>query len=190
MLSPVVYRADAPNEVYFAGARLNRWTGRAPFVKRIPPGLDIVRVSALLTCAALVRREVFETIGLNDEQFFFQYDDIDLSTRCLESGWDLAVDLGAGVIDRIGGTMAAASPERTYYATRNRAHFIRKHIRGLHAAVAYGVLGATWLTNVMLWTTRRDLSRIMASVLGLRDFLAGSMGRRGEPGRWEWRQVL
>jgi N-acetylglucosaminyl-diphospho-decaprenol L-rhamnosyltransferase len=190
MISAVVYRADAPDTVYFAGAHLNRWTARTPFIKNIPPNRDIAIVSAVLTCAALVRREVFETVGLIDEKFFFQYDDIDLSTRCVQSGWDLAVDLRAGVLDKIGATLPAASPERTYYATRNRAYFIQKHIGGIQAAVAYAVLAGTSVTKLIYWTTRRDRARIMATLLGFRDFLARSMGRRGEPGSWDWRQVI
>lgn len=190
IVSAVVYRADEPDKVYFAGAYLNRWTARTPFITEIRPGRDIVIVSAVLTCAALVRREVFETIGLIDEEFFFQYDDIDLSTRCIDNGWKLAVDLHAGVLDKIGATMPAASPERTYYAIRNRAYFIRKHIGGIHAAVAYGVLAGTSVAKLVYWVTRRDPSRIMATLLGFRDFLARSMGRRGEPGSWDWRQVM
>jgi GT2 family glycosyltransferase len=190
IVSAIVYRADAPNTIYFAGAYLNRWTGRTPFITEIPPGRDIALVSAVLTCAALVRRGVFETVGLVDEEFFFQYDDIDLSTRCVQEGWGLAVDLRAGVIDKIGATLPAASPERTYYAIRNRAYFIQKHIGGIQAVVAYAVLALTSLAKLTYWAMKRDRSRIMATVLGFRDFLLRSMGRRGEPGSWDWRQVM
>jgi len=50
----------------------------------------------------LVRREVFEELGLFDEGYLFWYEDVDLCARCLRAGWEIWYLPGARILHRGG----------------------------------------------------------------------------------------
>jgi GT2 family glycosyltransferase len=61
----------------------------------------------------LARREVFETIGLLDETFFFYLEETDLCLRATARGWRLSVAGGATVLHEGGATVNAGHRGRS-----------------------------------------------------------------------------
>ena len=54
-------------------------------------GSDAIRlVDAVSGCVMLIRREVFERIGLLDEAYFFSFEDIDFCLRARKAGFHTA----------------------------------------------------------------------------------------------------
>ncbi len=47
------------------------------------------RVDAVSGCVMLVRREVFETIGLLPDDYFFSFEDIEFCQRARRAGFDV-----------------------------------------------------------------------------------------------------
>jgi GT2 family glycosyltransferase len=76
-------------------------------------------VDGVSGCAMLVRREVFEQVGLFFEDYFFGFEDLDLCLRARAAGFATACVSSAVVAHEGSVSIGRASPQRIYYATRN-----------------------------------------------------------------------
>jgi GT2 family glycosyltransferase len=119
----VVERAD-PRVVQSLGMRYTGTTGRMrhhAFGRRrdtlTVPALE--EVDGVSGSAMLVRRAVFEHVGLFFEDYFFGFEDLDLCLRARAAGFATAC-VGSAVVAHEGNvSIGRASPQRIYYATRN-----------------------------------------------------------------------
>jgi GT2 family glycosyltransferase len=100
------------------------------------------KVSFLNGCAVLIRREVFESVGLFDEDYFFYSEDLDFSLRAVKSGHKLLYEPSASVWHKI--SLEARVSEFVFYnLSRSRLIFLRKHLSGITRFYAYLIhLGA------------------------------------------------
>lgn len=75
-------------------------------------------------CCMLVRRELFEKIGLLDEKYFLYYEDNDFSQRAEKAGFEIYY-LPKAIIwhKNAGSTGGSGSKLQDYYIARNRMYF-------------------------------------------------------------------
>ncbi len=71
-------------------------------------------------CAALYRREVFDRIGLFDEDFFAYGDDAELGLRARLGGWRAIYAPRAIALHHHSQSLGAYSPQKVFYVERNR----------------------------------------------------------------------
>ncbi|OPX70060.1 MAG: Glycosyltransferase AglI [Methanoregulaceae archaeon PtaB.Bin056] len=76
--------------------------------------------------AALYRRELFDDIGLFDEDFFLYHEDVDLSFRVFLAGWECLYWPKAVVWHENSGTLDYGSDLCIYYVNRNILWFVAK----------------------------------------------------------------
>jgi hypothetical protein len=134
---------------------LSRW--RPP-----PPQLPTrCRTEWVSGASMIVRREVFEKIGLLDEGFYTYFDDIDLCLRATSAGFQTWYEPGSRVIHLDGrstGICRADDPtpnRRPEYWFMARRRFFLKHYGRLHAALA----DAAFIVGFTLWRIRRAIQR-------------------------------
>ena len=116
---------------------------------------------------ALVRREVFEQVGVFDEGYFLYFDDPDLCRRAHRAGWRIRYWPCARVMHLCGQSNPLVEQERVnkrrpsyYYVSRTR-YFAKHYGRvGLLAANALWLAGrAVSLTRELLGRKRRHICR-------------------------------
>jgi GT2 family glycosyltransferase len=121
--------------------------------------------------AALYRRELFETIGSFDEDFFAYLEDVDLAWRAQWRGWKAIYVPSARVYHVHSATGHEGSSLKTYLLARNKIQLLVKNypmpelMLFLPAVVGYEMLSLT----MALWR-RRDLSPVKGRWAGLRLF--------------------
>jgi GT2 family glycosyltransferase len=176
IVGPTIYYLDPPDRIWFAGANRNRWTlslgHRKGKWNRLP--FDQPRdVNYLCAGAMLVRREVFEQVGLFDAGYFMYYEDCDFCMRVSEQGYRLCHVPEAKVWHKVAAsTGGEGSPLEVYYRTWSVFRFLAQHAHGIHRTglivlrVGYVLLRATclWLCG------QQKVARF--AWLGLRDGLA------------------
>jgi N-acetylglucosaminyl-diphospho-decaprenol L-rhamnosyltransferase len=100
----------------------------------------------------LIRRAVFEDLGLMDEGYFMYFDDVDYCRRAARKGWRVLNCPEARVVHLRGGT----SPVKSSAAARKRLPAYYYHSRSRYYSKFYGLMGL-WLAN-LLWSIGRLIS--------------------------------
>lgn len=136
------------------------------------PGGDCdraVEVDWVYTACALVRREVFDGVGLLDENLFFYGDDMDLCYRAHLEGWK-TVFLPQAEIIHYGNRSGSQVFGELYSYGRVRArissldYFLRKHFGALHSYLIRGIMaiGSMALSAVLglIWLAKKGDSEM------------------------------
>lgn len=74
-------------------------------------------------CAMMIRREVFERIGLFDDRYFLYLEDADLSVRTRRAGFRIRYEPRAIIWHKNAQSSGVGSSLQDYYFTRNRLLF-------------------------------------------------------------------
>lgn len=77
----------------------------------------------------MVRRKVFEKIGLLDPSLFLYWEDADFSERARKAGFKIVYFPGTHLWHKVSSsTGGSGSPTNDYFLTRNRVYFANKHL--------------------------------------------------------------
>lgn len=108
----------------------------------------------------MVRREVFESIGLMDEGYFLYYEETDFCLQAKRAGWSCWYVPQSRVMHILGQSTGVTAtnqqPKRLpqYWFDSRRRYFLKNH-GWLYAAV----VDLSWLVGFSLWRARRVLQR-------------------------------
>lgn len=108
---------------------LHRWHIAEP-ESAVPHQTDWVPGAALM-----IRREVFETIGLMDESFFLYFEEVDFCYRAKQAGFECWYVPQSRVVHLVGqssGVTSVRPGRRPRYWFESRARFWLKHYGGVH----------------------------------------------------------
>lgn len=144
IVGPKIYYRTTPPRIWFAGANRHRWSlSLLNFGRGQPDGSrfdEARRVNYLCAGAMLVRRSVFEIVGLFDSGYFMYYEDCDFCIRTSTYGYDLQYVPSAKVWHQVAAsTGGEGSPMEVYYRTCSVFRFIWQHSRGLHRTTLVGL---------------------------------------------------
>lgn len=108
----------------------------------------------------MIRREVFERIGLFDEAYFMYYEEVDFCLRARRAGWACWYVPASRVVHLVGRASGINSadrrPKRTpeYVHESRRRYFLKNHGR-VYTIVA----DAAYLAAFSFWRLRRRIQR-------------------------------
>jgi GT2 family glycosyltransferase len=155
---------------------LHRWA-----ISRPPPD-EPTACDWVAGASMLIRRAVFESIGLLDEGYFLYFEEVDYCLRAARAGWKCWYEPRSRVVHLVGaatGVSDARSAHRRLpeYWFDSRRRFFVKNRGNLYAAVA----DLSWMAGRMLGHTRRVLQRLpdRTPQRFLRDFARQSVFIRG-----------
>jgi GT2 family glycosyltransferase len=140
MICPKMMYFDEPNRIWAAGGTFQPWLGyrTAHFgAGEIDAGQhDRTRnITYVPTCCVLIKKDVFEKIGLMDERYFVYMDDVDFMYRAMKNGIRLIYMSEARLFHKIGRlTGGEDSPFTHRYCTRNRVFFMLIHVGPIYSA--------------------------------------------------------
>ncbi len=131
-----------PMLVQYAGYNpMNMLTGTAvPVGYKLPddPRYDEPRSTAFAHgCAMLVKRAVVEQVGRFAERFFLYYEELDWSQRIRNAGFIIQYQPSAYILHKESMSVGEFSPLKTYFLTRNRILFMRRHGSSVQKLVFY-----------------------------------------------------
>lgn len=158
--STLIYYHDRAKVQAWGGAHFSPVSGRSYHIgafadsSALPSGAEVSKIenntSYVIGAAMLIRRNVFQRIGLLDESYFLYFEELDFATRC-KSHFRLGYAPLSRVYHKEGasiGTHASGgSLISIYYLYRNRLRFTWKH-------------GPQWLPTVICYSLL-DIAKLL-----------------------------
>ena len=184
IIGPVLRSRATPSIVGSLGMSYQPWWGR---MRHVAAGerresLDLGArhdVDAVSGCVMLVKRGVFETIGLLDEDYFFSFEDLDFCLKARRTGFATVLAGTATAYHEGGRTIGADSPRRLYFAARNHLLMARRAAAAGERFRLPFVLSAIVVLNLAHAVRAGGGSigqRLRAVGRGTRDYFAGRFG--------------
>jgi GT2 family glycosyltransferase len=180
-----IYFMDQPDTLWFAGARLGRFTGHTPIAGfgQIDRGQydHVESLDLFCACSVLVTKATLEEAGLMDEQLFLYCEEVDWMLRARKAGLTVAFAPRSRVWHRgMTSTGGARTGTHLYYYTRNILFVMNRELpirfgllRLARNVAMIGVLVAS------VFSQRLDLRTAVRGLCqGIRDYRAGRMGSR------------
>jgi GT2 family glycosyltransferase len=128
---------------------------------------------------------VFREIGLMDNRFFINFDDIDLCLRTHKAGLKIFYVPSAVIWHRVSAAMGIGSPANTYYMTRNALIFFTRHSPGFSKVICVIRIFFDTIRTIVAWRFKSAYKEEIyqrkwkANVLALRDFVLRRFGKMG-----------
>jgi hypothetical protein len=94
-----------------------------------------MQVAYTPTCCVLIRREIFEIVGMMDERYFVYFDDTDFMLRCLKTRLKLFLLPSATLQHKVSSLSGHQANFPNRYVYRNLAYFTCKHFGRFRASV-------------------------------------------------------
>lgn len=176
--SPVI-ESRADDSVWFENGHISWRSGATKHLEVAKNSGEMIESDYIPFCAALLSRELIESVGLIDDDYFLYYEDIDYCTRSSKKGYKNKV-LQTTKIDHKSSSTSGDTFEkiRSYYEARNQLLFNRKHKREISLPWLYYIY---MMRKVLIRALKLKLPGMKASIEGVIDGVRGVTGRGRYP---------
>ena len=183
-VGPLLFDAEVKGRLLAAGGR-DPVRHHHSHIYELPRNGPIHIVEYVPGTVLLGRSELFRTVGILDEEYFFTMEVADLCMRAARRGYVSAVDTRARAFHRLSRSSNLRETLHTYYIIRNRFLFIRKFYPK-QKVLYYGF----WTLYSLALSLKVQFSgkptTAQAVRLGLVDGLRGQFGGQNERVLNEW----
>ena len=130
-------------------------------------------ITRIFTCCTLFRREVLEEVGLFDQDFFYGYEDADLSWRVILRGYQILYVPSSRIYHKSGGTSRTSTrdkrhrPNFYFFWKRNKTLTLLKNYSG---KTLLGLLPLVLFEHsgfIIYWSIKRDKQYSLESLKAL-----------------------
>ncbi len=177
-IGPLLFDAQKKDRLLSAGGR-DPARHHQSHILELGTSAPLQVVECVPGTVVVVRAEVFRTVGLLDEAYFFASEVADLCMQASRQGWLSAIDTRARAFHNLGRSSELRDTLHTYYIIRNRFLLIRKFHRH-RKLLFYGFWTIYSLAlSLKVWLNGRPATA-RAIRLGLLDGLSGRFGGQNE----------
>jgi len=128
-VSPLIYFGPSLEEVWFGGAKVNYKKGTAYHENsQFQNQSESYHVDWLTGCAPLIRSSLLKQLGGFDIRYFLYWEDVDLSLRLRELGYNLAIEPKAIINHLCGQSVSKLNGQSAYYYIRNQMLLAKTHM--------------------------------------------------------------
>lgn len=151
IVSPVLKGKEGSKIIFALGAKFNPILGRTKHVhlKRSP--LSAVEQEMVSGCAMMVKREVFEKIGLFDERFFLYFEDSDFCLRASKAGFKIYVEPKSVIIHKCSSSLGGLSLKKIKYVLWSNFLFNLKWVKPYFWPFAFSYLIVLAIKMIIDW---------------------------------------
>jgi GT2 family glycosyltransferase len=156
----VLFYSSAPQTVQaWGGGWINLWYGHSRHATDPPKPSD--KLDYLTAASMLVRRKVFEQVGLMDDRFFLYWEDAELCYRLRRGGWKLGVAARGTVLHKVNASASKNRGGAERYFTTSGIRFLLEY-------------SATPVLSAALFLSLRILNRaVHGRINGIREVWRG-----------------
>jgi GT2 family glycosyltransferase len=144
MVAPKIYYHHDPQLIWFAGGRINLWTGRVSHrglrQRDLPPKyISPIAVDFLTGCAILAKRGFLEKVGFLNDGYFMYIEDVDWCWRAQQAGFVCLYQPAAKIWHKVGASTSGQF--KVYHKVRSNFQFFKTYAKWYHwPTIVLGVL--------------------------------------------------
>jgi len=169
-----------PEKIWTAGGKISRVRGSGfAYSDRIESKIkpDNKSVTFVSGCCMLIKKEVFEKIGLFDEKFFLYVEDADLCYRTTHAGYKIIVNNHSKILHKVSSsTKENLSLLPIYYVTRNRLYFAKKNFPKFFVLTLFYIIFSMSIKSIY-WILNNNSKNILMIIKAFKDFFSKRMGK-------------
>lgn len=119
-------------EIWYGGGIVNKFTGKTVHLHKgehlESVGNKPQAISFISGCEMLLPRQIIDSIGLMDEDYFLYGEDVDYSLRISKYGFDLKFVPTSIIYHKVNASTSKISKASQYYSARNRRLLIYRNL--------------------------------------------------------------
>ena len=175
MVSPKIVFAEPAGVIQYAGAVTHQpLLGRGVQIGHREPDHgqhdDTRETGHPHGACMLVRREVFDAVGLLPEFYFLYFEELDFAEQARRAGYGVMYCGASSIVHRQSVSIGPGNPQKTYYLHRNRVVFFRRALSGAaFAAFALYYYGVGLPINLLRHARAREWGHARALLRAVRD---------------------
>jgi len=178
IVGPLVRNYSPPHSIQSAGVQINLYIGNSQLITHTSQ--KPIWTDAVHGCAFLIKKEVFEKVGLFDENFFLYWEETDYCIRVRQAGYRILVNPETYILHKISASSGRQTALYLYYYFRNRLLLMRKHAQPVQWVILLVLLPLYILIH--LWKSFREGNNLLMSAKAIwqacKDFNQSAFARR------------
>ncbi len=137
IIGPIIKFKRKGQWIYDFGGQVNFWLGRTSHNEYPSPMVKNIKAPDYLSgCCLLIKRKVFEKIGLLDERYFLFFEDADFCLKAKKAGFKIALEPKSMIIHKL--SEGKEKPLRSiYHLLRSNFIFINTWLPFYRRLIAY-----------------------------------------------------
>jgi len=173
ILGPKTYYVDPSNMIYYAGGKINWYTGQPKHIgqKKVDKGQydQISNVDFIAGSCMLIKKEVIEQIGLLPNDYFLLWEDIDYSVKANRNGFELVYVPDSKIWHKESASIKTIKHRRLFFSARNRLIFHKKYASRLQyfCSSTFFIFYHLPLSCLYLYTISKNIDVFTYSLKGL-----------------------
>lgn len=174
--APKMYYHSQPNVIWYGGGEINMKTGNAEHIYMDCEDMfdeNILPCTFATGCCLMVKADTVRDVGLLDESYFMYCEDTDFCIRLIQAGVSITYVPKAKLWHKVSASTGGSdSPFSTYYMTRNRLNYIKKHRNYFGMRPYIFSIFSRWIRMLQC----KDKEVKLAFIRGIYDHLRGLEG--------------
>jgi GT2 family glycosyltransferase len=138
---------------------------------------EVKQVTFVSGCCMLIKKDLFETVGFFDDNYFLYLEDTDLCTRTIKAGYKIIVMPQSKILHKVKASSKRVNSNTLYYEVRNRLFFARKNFNKVFAFTFFYIL-STMMIKSAYWLGTGKKDNVISVTNSFKDFFSGRMGKR------------
>lgn len=179
-VQPAIYWMHDKTRIWNGAGRFNRLLGKTISDTSAPNQviLNSYKVAEWVTgCCMLIRNSVLTKSGLFNKQFFLYYEDVELSFRMRDTGFEVHFLPSCKMYHEAGVSAKVLAPKKEgilspvihYYVSRNHIWFLRRYGNSFYYPVNIVYNGFYYLSLLLYFKLRRRNEKARFLIKGLKE---------------------
>lgn len=180
IVAPQINYFYEPQKIWSSGGKISQLRGSGfansdRIENQIKP--NDKSVSFVSGCCMLIKKELFEKVGLFDDKFFLYVEDADLCYRTKQAGYKIIVSHESKIYHKVSSsTKENLSLLPLYYVTRNRLYFANKSFPNLFILTLIYIV-FSMIIKSFSWLLNKKSKNILIVLKAFDDFFNKNLGK-------------
>lgn len=191
MVGPAIFYDDPPGMIFSVGSYV-KWAqgtiehrGMREYINPIDLSSSPEPADFLVGCGVLVSKQCLEAIGLLNNAYYLNYEDVEWGIKAWRHGFRVLCVTSGTMWHKVSASLGRASPANTYYMTRNSLLFFWRNAPSHIRLLSVSRILLRTLRTIAAWTLKSQYHnqpfqrKRDANLMALRDFFLGRFNKMG-----------